>query len=260
MIWCRYGDAVGPHYAIVEGNYGQPVEGSPFDGNETPVGEPVLIGDLTLLPPVVPGTFYCAGLNYRAHVARAIEHGHMSVTSPTRPEVGYRANSALIGSGQPIVRPADYDAALEAEGELVAVIGRTVRHCDRAEAQRAVIGWTIGNDVSARQWQHSDRTLWRAKNSDSFKPMGPFLVNDVDPLRAETTVLVNGKKKASFPTGDMIFDPYDYICAISRYITLVPGDVLWMGTDFTPSFVPGDTVEVVISGLGTLSNPVVQEV
>ena len=148
---------------------------------------------------------------------------------PTRPEIGYRANSALIGHGEPIVRPADYHEPLEAEGELVAVIGSAARHCSRAEAIKAVLGWTIGNDVSARAWQHSDRTFWRSKNSDTFKPMGPYLVTGADPLSATTTVRVGGAVAASFATGDMIFDPFDYISAMSRYITLHPGDVAVAG-------------------------------
>jgi len=87
---------------------------------------------------------------------------------PTRPEIGYRANSALTGHRSPIVRPADCSEALVAEGELVAVIGSAVRHCTYAEARAAVFGWTIGNDVSVRGWQRSDRTFWRCKNSDTF--------------------------------------------------------------------------------------------
>ena len=74
-----------------------------------------------------------------------------------------------------------------------------------------MLGWTIGNDVSARTWQHTDRTFWRAKNSDTFKPMGPYLVTGADPLAATTTVRLDGEVEASFPTGDMLFDPFDYI-------------------------------------------------
>jgi 2-keto-4-pentenoate hydratase/2-oxohepta-3-ene-1,7-dioic acid hydratase in catechol pathway len=152
------------------------------------------------------------------------------------------------------------DEPLVAEGELVAVIGTTVpRRCTRDEAQAAVLGWTIGNDVSARAWQRSDRTFWRCKNSDTFKPMGPYIVTGGDPLSATTTVRVDGEVKASFPTGDMLFDPYDFICAMSRYITLRPGDVVWLGTDETATIVPGQTVEISISGLGTLANPVTEE-
>jgi len=192
-------------------------------------------------------------------IAERAAGGEYAHAVPTRPEIGYRANSALIGPGEPIVRPADYGEPLVAEGELVAVIGRTARHCTRDEAKDVVLGWTIGNDVSARAWQRTDRTLWRAKNSDTFKPMGPYLVTGADPLCATTTVTVDGTVAASFPTGDMLFDPFDFISAMSRYITLRPGDVVWMGTDETAAIVPGQVVEVTIDGLGTLANPVIEE-
>jgi 2-keto-4-pentenoate hydratase/2-oxohepta-3-ene-1,7-dioic acid hydratase in catechol pathway len=180
---------------------------------------------------------------------------------PERPEIGYRANSALTGHRSPIVRPADCDEPLVAEGELVAVIGRPLRHVTPQEARDGIFGWTIGNDVSARGWQRSDRTFWRCKNSDTFKPMGPFIVtsDECDPLAATTTVRVDGEVRASFPTGDMLFGPYAYISAISRYITLSPGDVVWLGTDETAAVVPGQVVEITIDGVGTLANPVTEE-
>ena len=253
MIWCRFEDAGGPVYGLVEDGVVTTVTGTPF-GRYEESDRRIPVSELRLLPPVIPNTFFCAGLNYRAHAQRSAGHA-----VPGRPEVGYRANSALTGPGSPIVRPADCDEPLVAEGELVAVIGKPVRHCTRAEATAAVLGWTIGNDVSVRGWQRTDRTFWRCKNSDTFKPMGPFIVCGADPLSATTTVRVDGEVRASFPTGDMLFDPYDLICAISRYITLTPGDVVWMGTDETATVVPGQVVEITIDGIGTLANPVIEE-
>jgi 2-keto-4-pentenoate hydratase/2-oxohepta-3-ene-1,7-dioic acid hydratase in catechol pathway len=257
MRWCRYlADGV-VATGVVEDEVILEAEGDPFDGHHL-TGASAKLDDVRLLPPVMPGTFFCVGLNYADHVRHAQRSGH-AVAFPERPEVGYRANSALIGHGEAIVKPADCAGRFEAEGELVAVIGRTLRRCSRDEAQAGVWGWTIGNDVSAREWQHSDRTLWRAKNSDTFKPMGPWIDTDAEPLSATTTLSVNGESRASFPTGAMIFDPFDYIVEISRYITLRPGDVLWMGADGGVGMGPGDVVSVVISGLGTLSNPVAEE-
>jgi 2-keto-4-pentenoate hydratase/2-oxohepta-3-ene-1,7-dioic acid hydratase in catechol pathway len=258
MIWCRFDDAGRPRYGLVEGDVLIPVSGDPFRWYEPHYDQPRRLAGARLLPPVWPGTFFCAGLNYRGHAERAAAAGHAQAV-PTRPEIGYRANSALIGPGEPIVRPADYPEPLETEGELVAVIGRPVRHASRAEARDAVLGWTIGNDVSARAWQRADRTFWRAKNSDTFKPMGPYLVTDADPLAATTTVRLDGQVMASFRTGDMLFDPYEFIAATSRYITLRPGDVLWLGTDDAVPMVPGQLAEVSIDGLGTLANPVIEE-
>jgi 2-keto-4-pentenoate hydratase/2-oxohepta-3-ene-1,7-dioic acid hydratase in catechol pathway len=259
MIWCRFDDAGRPRYGLVEDDVVTPVTGGPFTRYRRLRVQRRPLEDVRLLPPVIPGTFFCAGLNYRGHAERASARG-LAHTVPTRPEIGYRANNALIGPGEAIVRPAGYREPLEAEGELVAVIGRAVpRHCRRDEAADAVLGWTIGNDVSARAWQRSDRTFWRSKNSDTFKPMGPYLVTGADPLSATTTVRVDGEVKASFPTGDMLFDPYDFICAMSRYITVSPGDVVWMGTDGTAAMTPGQVVEISIDGLGTLANPVTEE-
>jgi 2-keto-4-pentenoate hydratase/2-oxohepta-3-ene-1,7-dioic acid hydratase in catechol pathway len=255
MIWCRFEDAGRARYGLVEDGYVVPVSGGPFGGYRR-ISRRLRISDVRWLPPVVPGTFFCAGLNYKAHAQRAAYGGHQV---PSRPEIGYRANNALTGHLSPIVRPADCDEPLVAEGELVAVIGKPVRRCTRAEAIDAVFGWTIGNDVSVRGWQRADRTFWRCKNSDTFKPMGPYIVCGADPLAATTTVRVDGSVAASFATGDMLFDPYDFICAMSRYITLSPGDVVWMGTDETAAVLPGSVIEITIDGLGTLANPVIEE-
>jgi 2-keto-4-pentenoate hydratase/2-oxohepta-3-ene-1,7-dioic acid hydratase in catechol pathway len=266
MIWCRFEDARPENgstavYGLVEDGVATVVAGDPFGGYALS-GRRIPVSELRLLPPVTPNTFFCAGLNYRAHAQRAAPGGHPAAGSnpgPARPEIGYRANSALTGHRSPIVRPADCDEPLVAEGELVAVIGRPLRHVTPAEARDGNFGWTIGNDVSARGWQRSDRTFWRCKNSDTFKPMGPFIVSDADPLSATTTVRVDGSVQASFPTGDMLFGPYDYISAISRYITLSPGDVVWLGTDQTATIMPGQVVEITIDGIGTLTNPVIEE-
>ncbi|WP_432174767.1 fumarylacetoacetate hydrolase family protein [Streptomyces sp. Tue6028] len=220
-----------------------------------PEAGPTVIGTVPLttatwLPVVVPPVFYAVGMNYRRHIA------HARAVQPTRPEVGYRANNALTGHRAAIVRPAGVRGRFEAEPELVAVIGRTLRHATREEARSAVFGWTIGNDVSARAWQHEDRTFWRSKNSDTFKPMGPWIETDVDALAQTTTLRVNGEVRAAFPTGDMVFDPFDYIVEITRHITMHPGDVLWMGAEATCQIEPGDTVDIEISGIGVLSNTV----
>ena len=257
MRWARTRHEGRATYAIVEDDTLVLVDGTPFVGYSTtsvrlPLASP------QLLPPVIPPTFYAVGFNYAGHNAEAAARVS-SPAIPERPEVGYRAQSALIGHGEAIVKPADCTGPFEAEAELVAVIGRDVRRCSRDEAAASVFGWTIGNDVSARAWQRADRTFWRAKNSDTFKPMGPWIETDADPLQATTTVTLDGAKLAEFPTGAMIFDPYDFICAISRYITLRAGDVLWMGTDAMVEMPVGCSLGIEITGIGTLANPVTEE-
>ena len=122
-------------------------------------------------------------------------------------------------------------------------------------------GYTLGNDVSERGWQKSDRTLWRAKNADTFKPMGPFVVDGIDPMAQQVEVRVNGKTASSYNTKDMIFSVTDYLVRMSRYLTLHPGDVVWFGCDgpTLPALQAGDLVEVVNERIGVLANRVTRE-
>jgi len=256
--WCRFAHGGDVLCGIVEDDHVLAVAGGPFQGARR-TGEAYPLAQVRLLPPIVPPTFYAVGFNYRAHVLHSQAQGSTAARMPERPEVGYRANNALLGHDGTIVIPADCPDDVEAEGELVAVIGRTVKRCSRAEAADAIFGWTIGNDVSARHWQRNDRTFWRAKNSDTFKPMGPWIETDLDPRASTTRVMLNGGTACEFATGDMIFDWLDYIVEMARYITLHPGDVLWMGAESTVRLAPGDVVEVEISGIGALRNTVARE-
>jgi 2-keto-4-pentenoate hydratase/2-oxohepta-3-ene-1,7-dioic acid hydratase in catechol pathway len=256
MNWVRFQDNGTAKFGIVEGDRIKVVHGEPW-GEHTVTARRRMLSGVKLLPPVIPSTFFCVGLNYRSHIEHAKAKGNPVAKLPDRPEIGYRANNALIAHGDSIVVPLDLDDSLEAEPEIVAVIGRTLRNATREEAQAGIFGWTIGNDVSARTWQRNDRTFWRAKNSDTFKPMGPFIVTDADPADATTTMRVNGNSVVTFHTGDMVFDTLDYIVEITKYITMKPGDVIWMGADGTLPIGLGDTVEINISGVGTLRNSVV---
>jgi len=256
--WCRFRLAHAAHFGVAGHGRVQRVDGSPFAEYKI-TGDSFALEDVVLLPPVLPFTFFCVGLNYRRHILHAQTKGLAGAKVPDRPEVGYRANNALLGHGGEIVWPGDFSGQLEAEGEVVAVIGRRLRRCSRSEAAAGIFGWTIGNDVSAREWQRQDRTFWRAKNSDTFKPMGPWIATDAEPATATTRVIVNGDVACTFATGEMIFDAVDYITEIARYITLWPGDVLWMGADGTVPISVGDAVEIDISGIGTLRNTVVAD-
>jgi 2-keto-4-pentenoate hydratase/2-oxohepta-3-ene-1,7-dioic acid hydratase in catechol pathway len=158
-----------------------------------------------------------------------------------------------------VVIPAGATEKMNYEGELVVVIGKQVKHLSEADAMSCVFGYTIGNDVSERTWQRGDRTFWRGKNADTFKPMGPWIETSADLDAMETVVRVNGEESIRFKTDDMIFNIPHYISQMTRYLTLYPGDVIWMGTDGTsPDLKHGDVVEVEITGLGTLRNPFVR--
>ena len=257
MRWARIDDGGTPRYGFVEGDNIELVEGDLFAPGGR-LGRSVAVDAAAFLPPVIPRTFYAAGQNYAEHVRAIARAANREPVLPDKPDVGYRAVNALIGHGQPIVKPADSTDAFQYEGELVVVIGRRARNLSERDALGCVFGYTIGNDVSERTWQRIDRTLWRAKNTDTFKPMGPWIETRFDLDVAMTRVRVNGRQVIEFPTNRMIFGVIDYLVEITRYITLHPGDVLWMGTEgHADPIAAGDTVDIEITGIGTLSNPVI---
>ena len=257
MRWVRYWYDGQETYGILEGDLVEDVTGSPFS-TYVRTGTRRPFGSVKLLVPVVPTTFYAAGINYLEHVREAAALLGREPDIPAKPDIGYRANNALVAHGEPIIVPGDASERVQYEGELVVVIGKEARNLSEDEAFSCILGYSIGNDVSERTWQASDRTLWRAKNTDTFKPMGPWIETDADPTQMRTTVRLNDRVVSDFDTNNMIFGIATYISAMSRYLTLHPGDVIWMGTDgATHNMKPGDTVDVEISGVGTLSNPVV---
>jgi 2-keto-4-pentenoate hydratase/2-oxohepta-3-ene-1,7-dioic acid hydratase in catechol pathway len=256
MIWCRFQRDKAVSYGIVDGDHVTAVEGDPFGAYRTSANS-YRLADVKLLVPVLPPTFYAIGSNYKNHVeGRAKTRGTAPKFYDT-PRVGYRANSALIATNETIVKPKDAGPHFEYEGELVAVIGKPLRNATPEEAARAIFGWTIGNDVTERDWQSKDPTNLRAKNADTFKPMGPWIATAVDPIAMTTQVRLNGTPLHTFPTGNMLFSAGDVISAISQYNTLSPGDVVWLGTDEVPqSLHPGDVIEIEITGIGVLRNRV----
>ena len=253
MRWIRFSEQGRCAYGILEGERVTEVVGDPFQGWQLTTKVHGL-ANLKLEVPVVPPTFYCVGLNYAAHILEAASKLGIKADLPKQPDVGYRAVNALIAHGEDVVIP-EGAAKVQYEGELVVVIGKRARHLTEADALSCVLGYSIGNDVSERAWQKSDRTLWRAKNADTFKPMGPWIETDVDLDSMQTRVLLNGRETTRFATNAMLFGVATYIATITRYVTLYPGDVIWMGTDgSSPDLKAGDVVEVEISGIGTLRN------
>src|SRR5258706_265140 len=141
--------------------------------------------------------------------------------------------------------------------EGVAVVGKKARNLSEANALTCVLGYTLGNDVSDRGWQAADRTLWRAKNCDTWKPMGPFIATDLDPMDLTVSVNVNGKQAAEYSTSKMLFSAQHYIAEISKYMTLWPGDVIWLGTDNAtlPDLKHADGCEIIQQDIGVLRTP-----
>jgi 2-keto-4-pentenoate hydratase/2-oxohepta-3-ene-1,7-dioic acid hydratase in catechol pathway len=259
MRWIRFTASGRTAYGILEGEEITEVAGDPFGAYERTPRRHALAA-VKIEVPVIPRTFYCAGLNYAAHVLEQAEKRGVAPELPSQPDIGYRANNALIAHGETVLIPRDASEKVQYEAELVVVIGRRAKHLSESDALSCVLGYTIGNDVSERSWQRSDRTLWRAKNTDTFKPMGPWIETDVALDALTTIVRVNGRETIRFPTNAMIFGVARYLSAMSRYLTLYPGDVVWMGTDgAAPDLKSGDVVEIDITGIGTLRNPFMRE-
>ncbi len=260
MRWIRYTADDNTAYGILEADTITQVTGDPFDGYE---GTSIMhaLADVKIELPLVPKTFYAVGFNYPEHVREIAAKQGVEPNLPTQPDVGYRANNSLIAHDETIIVPKVATEKVQYEGELVVVIGKQAKHLSEADALSCVLGYTIGNDMSERSWQASDRTLWRAKNTDTFAPMGPWIETNVDLDKLETIVRRNGAEDIRFKTNAMLFGVERYISTISQVCTLYPGDVIWMGTDgAAPNLIDGDVIEVEISGIGTLRNRVKREV
>ncbi len=255
--WCRFSKDGAISHGVIEGDAVTAIDGVPW-GEFRRTDRSFPLKHVKLEVPAIPSVFYCVGVNYEDHIRRMAARRGTAPVFPKRPDIGYRSNNALIAHDEDIVKPKDASDAFQYEGELVAVFGKRARNVSKENALDHVFGWTIGNDVSERTWQKEDRTLWRAKNADTFKPMGPWIVTGLDPADMRTVIRVNGQVTDDFATGNMIFDAATYIAEVSRYCTIEPGDVMWMGTDGVPQNIkPGDTVEIEITGIGTLRNKVV---
>lgn len=254
MKWARFTHAGATSYGIVEDTQVRVVRGDPFKDYEL-TNQRLELNQVKLEIPVIPGTFYAAGLNYAKHIQEAAKLRGTPAALPPQADIGYRANNALIAHDEDVIIPADAGEEIQYEGEVVVVIGKRAKSLSESEALQCVMGYTIGNDVSERAWQRTDRTFWRCKNSDTFKPMGPWIETDFDISNARTEIKLNGAVSYEFDTEAMIYGISYFISRMTQYVTLYPGDVIWMGTDgASPNLKHGDVVEVSISGLGTLRN------
>ena len=215
-----------------------------------------------LLPPVPnPGKIIAIGLNYKDH---ALEQG---VPLPECPLIFAKFPTSLIGPGAEIHLPSA-SQQVDPEAELCVVILEKAKGLSREQAPRSIAGYTVGNDVSARDLQFSDKQWVRGKSCDTFAPMGPFLVTQEEvpgPHKLQIELRVNGELRQSSNTENLIFDSYDLISFISETISLEAGDIIFTGTPSgvgvfrnPPVFLQsGDLVEVTIEKVGTLTNPVI---
>lgn len=235
-----------------EGLRAGPVEGSPYEGFRR-LEANLPLESIRLLPPVQPSKIICVGRNYLAH---AKEHG---AEVPEVPLIFLKPPSSIIGPDDPIILPPQSEQ-VEHEAELVVVLSKSGRWIPAEEALDYVFGYTIGNDVTARDLQFRDDQWTRAKGFDTFCPLGPWVETEFDPADSVITCHVNGEMRQMASTRDMVFNVRQLIAFASSVMTLNQGDILMTGT---PAGVgplsPGDTVEVTIEGIGTLSNPVAEE-
>ena len=241
-------------FGVVEGDDVRQMTASPFEDYEvTDHAHPV--SEVRLLAPVVPSKIVAIGLNYRSHLG--------DLEAPKVPEPFWKTTSSLIGPGDPIVIPREAieeSLTIQEEAELAVVIGKRCKRATRQNALDYVLGYTCGNDVSAREWQSNDLSWWRAKASDTFAPLGPFIVTDIDPGNVGLEARVNGKTVQQQNTSDLIHDVPAIIEFVTRAVTLEPGDVIMTGTPASPGDLhPGDTVEIELEGIGVLRNPVTGE-
>ena len=244
----RYGRRQG--YALVEGELVRPMVGSPF-GRWQSSAETLPLSQVRLLAPARPSKILAVALNYRSHLGQFDQS-----SAPSNPELFLKPSSAVIGPEDAIVLPPGA-GRVDCEGELVAVIGRRARDVKADEALAYVLGYTCGNDVSARDWQQNDLQWWRAKGCDTFAPLGPWIATDLDPTDLELHTRVNGEVVQRTNTSLLIHDVARLVSFASQAMTLEPGDLLFTGTPgTTPSLKRGDVVEVEIGGIGVLRNHV----
>lgn len=209
------------------------------------------INSVRILPPCEPSKIICVGRNYAAH---AKEH---QADIPEIPLLFLKPTSALIGSGDPIQIPPQSNS-VQHEAELAVIIKKAGRWIDANEVKNYILGYTVANDVTARDIQRQDNQWTRGKGFDTFCPLGPWIETDFDPSNAMISCHVDNELRQMGTTRDMIFTVQQLIVFISSVMTLIPGDVILTGT---PSgvgpLVPGNTVSARIEGIGALTNPVI---
>lgn len=238
-----------PRCGWIQDNLVGPLEGDIF-ASYTAQEATIPLAEVKLLAPAQPSKILCIGRNYVEH---AKEH---NVDVPKIPLIFLKPPSSILDPGGTILLPPQ-SIQVEHEAELVVVIGKRGRDIPPEKAKDHIFGYTVGNDVTARDLQKSDGQWTRGKGFDTFCPFGPWIETDFDPSDAIVTCKVNGQPRQMASTRDMVFSVNQLIAFISSVMTLEPGDLIFTGTPAgVGPLVPGDSVEVEIEGLGKLVNPV----
>ncbi|WP_278263789.1 fumarylacetoacetate hydrolase family protein [Nocardia sp. AG03] len=232
------GDAVAKE--IAEHPFGSPT----FTGRSWP------LADIRLLAPILASKVICVGKNYAAHAAE------MGGQAPVDPVIFLKPNTAIVGPNAPIILPPS-SSQVDYEGELAVVIGRPCKDVPAAKAAEVILGYTVANDVTARDQQRHDGQWTRAKGYDTFCPLGPWIETSLDPGDLEITTEVDGEVRQRSRTSLFLHDIPKIIEWISSVMTLLPGDVILTGTpEGVGPLTAGQNVSVTVEGIGTLTNPV----
>lgn len=264
MRIARFTTGEDPQFGVVTGEVDE--QGVPDDDCVLVAlnGDPLYVGlhlsdkeyplaDVRLLSPVLPRSKVIGiGRNYAAHAAE------MGGDVPTEPLMFMKPNTSVVGPGDPVFYPRQ-STEVHYEGELAVVIGRICRDVPAEKAADVIWGYTVGNDVTARDLQRSDVQFTRAKGFDSFCPLGPWVETELDVSDLRVRTFLNGDLKQDGTTKDMIFDVPALVAHVSAVMTLLPGDVILTGTpEGVGPMQVGDEVEISISGIGNLTNQVKQ--
>jgi 2-keto-4-pentenoate hydratase/2-oxohepta-3-ene-1,7-dioic acid hydratase in catechol pathway len=243
-------------FAVVEGEAGAEtlavLDGDPLFRQVQPTGETLPLAGVRLLAPVIPRSKVVGiGKNYAEHAAE------MGGEAPGQPLLFLKPNTSVVGPGDAVVLPPQ-SAEVHYEAELAVVIGRVCKDVARERVAEVVLGYTCANDVTARDLQRSDGQWARAKGFDTFCPVGPWIVTDLDPADLAITCTVNGDLRQSGRTSQMVHDVAALVSYVSAAFTLLPGDLVLTGTPAgVGPLVDGDEVTVDIEGVGALTNRVV---
>jgi 2-keto-4-pentenoate hydratase/2-oxohepta-3-ene-1,7-dioic acid hydratase in catechol pathway len=252
MRTVRIDTDTGPRFGVVEGEHVELLDRAPFAVDAHRTGERVPLDEGRLLAPVTPATIFAIGRNYAAHAAE------MGLELGADPSVFMKPVSSLLAPGGAVVLPPpDLSQEVQHEVELTVVIGSTTRDVAVEDALTHVFGYTIADDVSARDLQRRDAQVIRAKGFDTFCPVGPWIETELDPSDLTIRCTVNGQVRQDGTTADLIFDVATLVSSISRWATLAPGDLILTGSPSgTGSLLDGDQVELAVEGIGTLRHTV----
>jgi 2-keto-4-pentenoate hydratase/2-oxohepta-3-ene-1,7-dioic acid hydratase in catechol pathway len=257
MRYLRFQTGDGAAYGLLEADRVRQLAGDLF-GAWSKTDTTYALDEIKFLPPSVPTQVLALAGNYKSHLKDVVLAPKFQIPQPF-----FKSPSCLVGHSDAIVIPKDAHV-VHHEGELVIVIGKKASKVAENQAMDYVFGVTCGNDVSERYWQNDsdnkDVQWWRAKGSDTFGPVGPYIATGIDYNNLLLRVRVNGEVKQEARTSELVQDVAKTVSFISRYITLQPGDLIFTGTPGTTSELkPNDVVEVDIEGIGVLRNRVVRE-